>query len=324
MIKDISSAIKEKLLSFPLEDKLIFNNKLIQIDKTNFTSIPTLTQPKTIAFIDGGQAELISAGNFCLSFIRVFTQVFQNNTKKESFKHEFYLLTTAVWKKEGLENSLKEELFYESKIFPVQGEKLIDEEELFISSNDATIKSGVERAAISKVTNIARRFSELSLAVKLQEKVDFVVLDGNLDATYKNENKFISRLNENVSALAKTSSLFTISGNSPVVLLNKINPPGCWSYFVDGKTYFVKLHQRAKHVFRFDGNKEVLSILAANSHDAIFLGYPYGLIHTDKFARVSNEERNALRMQFLLRKENKEILEYLSTSDAHEVLDNLS
>lgn len=194
---------------------------------------------------------------------------------------------------------------------------------MLISSNDATIKSGVERAAISKITNIARRLSELFLAVKLQEKVDFIIMDGNLDATYKNENKFTTKLNEKVSALAKTSSLFTVSGNSPVVLLNKLNPHSCWSYFVDGKTYFVKLHEKAKHVFRFDGNKEALSILMQNSHDAIFLGYPYGLIHTDKFARVSNEEKSALRMQFLLRKENKEILDYLSTSDAHEVLDKL-
>ncbi len=307
MIKDISLAIKEKLLSFPLEDKLIFNNKLVPLDKTNFSPILETTSPKSIAFIDGGQAEIISAGNFCLSFIRIFAQVFQDNQKKESFKHEFYLLTTASWKNDGLKEELKEELskgelFYESKLFPVVGDKLIDEADLFISSNDATIKSGVERAAISKVTNIARRFSELSLAAKLQEIVDFVVLDGNLDATYKNESKFTSRLNDNVSALAKTSSLFTISGNSPVVLLNKLNSNSCWSYFVDGITHFVKLHHKAKHVFRFDGNTEVLSILVQNSHDAIFLGYPYGLIHADKFARVSNEERNALRMQFLLRK----------------------
>jgi hypothetical protein len=323
MITQISLAIKEKILSFPSEDKLLFNNKLIQIDKTNFIPINTPSTFKTIAFIDGGQAEIISAGNFCLSFIRIFAQVFQNNQKKESFKHEFYLLTTAKWNSNDLNGSKAEELFYESKIFPILGEKLIEEDDLLISSNDATIKSGVERAAISKVTNIARRFSELSLAVKLQEKVDFIILDGNLDATYKNENKFTSKLNANVSALAKTSSLFTVSGNSPVVLLNKINPNSCWSYFVDGKTYFVKLHEKAKHVFRFDGNKEVLPLLAANSHDAIFLGYPYGLIHTDKFARVSNEERNALRMQFLLRKENKEIMDYLSTSNAHEVLDKL-
>lgn len=328
MINQISLAIKKKILDFPLEDQLIFNTKLLSIDKTNISSISEATSPKSIAFLDGGQAEILSAGNFCLSFIRVFAQVFQENKKKESLKHEFYLLTTASWKNDGLKEELKEELsngelFYESKIFPVLGEKLINEVDLFISSNDATIKSGVERAAISKVANMARRFSELSLAAKLQEKVDFVILDGNLDATYKNEGKFTSRLNGNISALAKTSSLFTVSGNSPVVLLNKLNSNSCWSYFVDGKTYFVKLHEKAKQVFRFDGNKEALPLLAQNSHDALFLGYPYGLIHADKFARVSNEEKNALKMQFLLRKENKDILDYLSTSNAHEVLDKL-
>ncbi len=319
----LSQHLTDFLKSFPKEDKILFNNKQIDIDKTNFSPIPEATSPKTIAFIDGGQAEIISAGNFCLSFIRIFAQVFQENQKKESFKHEFYLLTTAAWKKTLETESGKEELFYESKIFPVLGEKLIDGADLLISSNDATIKSGVERAAVSKVTSMARRLAELILANKVQEKADFVILDGNLDSSYKNESKFISALKENVSALAKSSSLFTVSGNSPVVLLNKLNSNGCWSYFVDGKTNFVKLHEKAKHVFRFDGNKEVLPFLVQNSHDAIFLGYPYGLIHADKFARVSNEERNALRMQFLLRKENKEILDYLSTSNAHEVLDKL-
>ena len=40
-------------------------------------------------------------------------------------------------------------------------------------------------------------------------------------------------------------------------------------------------------------------------------------------ARVSNAEQNALKMNLLLRDENKEIVEYLNTMNAHDILDNL-
>ncbi|MBI2146708.1 hypothetical protein HYU22_05200 [Candidatus Woesearchaeota archaeon] len=83
----------------------------------------------------------------------------------------------------------------------------------------------------------------------------------------------------------------------------------------------MKLHPQATHVFRFQGNGGILPSLVANSSDPLFLGYPYGLIMADKLARVSNAERNSLRMSLLLRKENREIAEYLSTMNAHEILD---
>jgi hypothetical protein len=203
------------------------------------------------------------------------------------------------------------------------GHKLVREEDLFISSNDASIKSGLERAPIAKITNIARRLAELSLATEMQDKVDFVVLDGTLEKTFTNEEAYLSRLKENVTALAKSSSLFTVNGNSPLILLNKLCSEGTWSYFLENKSYFVKLHEKTKHVFRFEGNKEVLPFLVDNSSDALFLGYPYGLILVDQFARVSNEEKNSLKMNFLLKAENKEIAEYLNSSNAHDILDHL-
>ena len=260
------------------------------------------SQNISLAFVDGGQAEIISAGNFCLSFIRVFAQVFQNGKKTNSCKNEFYLLSTAKY------NPVEKELYYEAKIYPLT-EKIISEEELIISSQDQTIKTGSERAPISKVSNIARRLAELSLAAKI--KADFIVLDGTLETTFKNEEKYLSQLPANICAIAKSSSLFTTSGNSPVILLNKISPAGCWSYLVEKttkfQTYFVKLHPQARHIFRFSGNPEVLPYLVQNSTDALFLGYPYGLILVDQLARVGNTEKASLKMNFLLRKENQEI-----------------
>jgi hypothetical protein len=326
MFKEISEEIRKTISNYSKEDQIVFNNKIININQDNFNEIVP-NYNKTIAFVDGGQAEIISTGNFCLSFIRIFAQVFQDagrsqisgmpetqnvsehNQKLKSYKKEFYLFTKAKYQ--------NEDLVYESKIF---GDKNIDENDLLISSNDSTIKSGIERAPINKVVNIARRFAELNLAAEIDAEI--IILDGTLEPSYNHEEKYLTNLDNNVAALAKSSSLFTSSGNSPVVLLNKLQP-GKWSYFVDGKTYFVKLHEKSKHVFRYEGKKEYLSFLVENCNDALFLGYPYGLIFVDRMARVSNSEKNSLKMKFLLNKENKEVVDYLTTSNAHEILDNL-
>ncbi len=320
MLDQISRELKQKIRTFPANDQLIFNNNKIDIQQKNFNEIKETNNKETdhhlgksIAFIDGGQAEIISAGNFCLSLIRVAALIFSKE-KRKNIIDEFYLLTTAAYS--------GNDLFYESKLF---GPELINEKDLLISSLDSTVRTGMERAPVSKVMNIARRFAELTLAAKVN--ADFIILDGTLEKTFPNEEKYLSQLPLNTSSLAKSSSLFTVSGNSPAILLNRISfkmgLSACWSYFVENQTFFVKLHPNAKHVFRFEGNHEALPFLVQNSRDALFLGYPYGLIAVDRLARVSETERKSLRMNFLLRTENKEISEYLSSSNAHEILDSL-
>ncbi len=309
MLSEISQHLRTKLKVFSLIDNLILNNKIIPINQENFQELLPSDQNKTIAYIDGGQAELISGGNLCLNLIRVSAQILQGTKRISSQKQEFYLLTTAVYK--------QGDIWYESKIF---GDSLVNEEDLLICSNDSSLKSGQERGPIGKVANMARRFAELKLAS--EAKADYVLLDGTLEPTFKNEEKYLS---PKVSALAKTCSLFTTCGNNPAILLQRLSPnQGSWHYFVVEKTYFVKLHPRAKHLFRFEGSPEILSHLIESSSDPIFLGYPYGLILADKMARVSNNEKNSLKMNLLLRDENKEIASYLNSMNAHEILDSLS
>jgi hypothetical protein len=307
MINEISKHLKEKIDSFNEDDNLLFNNTPIKIESSHFKSIQP-GQQQSLAFIDGGQAEIISAANFSVSFIRVAALIF-NGERRENVQKEFYLVTTARY---------DNDITYESKIF---GDTLIEVDDLTISSNDASLKTGTERAPINKVANVARRFAELALASTIT--ADFIILDGTLEKTYNNEEKYLSRLLPHVTSLAKSSSLFTTSGNSPTILLNKLGPEGCWSYFVGTKTYFVKLHEKAKHVFRFEGNINILQSLVNNSQDALFLGYPYGLLAVDKIARISNNEKSSLKMRFLLNTENKEIARYITTSNAHDILDTI-
>ena len=312
MLNQISQYIKQTIHDFPDQDSLILNNHLHQINQTNFHSISAQAEGKSITFIDGGQAEILSTGNFCLSFIRVAAITFKDNKKVKYFKNEFYLFTKASYR--------ENEIYYESKLFTKEN-PLINETDLFISSNDTTIKNGTERAPISKSSSMARRFAELALAGMIDS--DFIILDGTLEKTFSQEEKYLNKLSPKVSALAKTSSLFTGSGNSPTILLNKIGPGGAWRYDLNPQTCFVKLHPTSKHVFRFEGNKEILPYLISNSADALFLGYPYGLILADKLARVTNQEKTALTARFLLNKQNNELMGYLATNDAHQILDRI-
>lgn len=329
MLNQISKELNKLVNNFNAEDKIIFKNKTIDIHKDNFNTLSpeTIDSPKTITYIDGGQAEIFSTGNFSLSFIRVAGIKFKGKKKLDFVKEEFYLLTYTRFE--------DNDLVYVSKIFPNNSQlNLITEQELTISSQDSTIRDGLERASISKVTNMARRFTELKLAKHLAEKnySDYILLDGTLDCTFKGEDKILLTLPRNVCSLAKSSSLFTLQGNNPNLLLSKLGPDNSnWSYFLEcnnskgivTNTYFVKLHLKAKHVFRFEGNKEILPHLIENSQDALFLGYPYGLIFADKLARVSNNEKNSLKAKFMLNRDNKEILNYLTNTNAHDILDNI-
>ncbi|MBI2662041.1 hypothetical protein HYX11_01125 [Candidatus Woesearchaeota archaeon] len=317
MLAEISEHLRKKLKVFFLTDELIFNNKVVPIIQENFEEIKSGDKngDNTIAFVDGGQAEILSGGNLCLSFIRVFAQVMKGKEKVSSRKYEFYVLVMASYK--------KGDIWYEGKIFPILGEKLVEEKDLVVCSGDSSIRQGNERAQISIVATMARRFAELKIASLVS--ADYVLLDGTLTATYVNEEKYLGLLSGiGAGALAKSCTLFTTGGNNPMVLLRKLSPfQGCWSYCIEGNFYFVKLHGQAKHVFRFEGNKKLFSLLVQNSADALFLGYPYGLILADKLARVSNAEKNALMATILLRKENREFTDYLNTINAHDILDRM-
>jgi hypothetical protein len=327
MFDKISKEINNLVTAYSSQDKVIFRNKTLDINQNNFNLVERAEVVKTVTYIDGGQAEIVSTGNFCLSFIRIFAAKFCGTEKLDFVKHEFYLLTFA--KRSNLDNDAgvgSSDLTYYSKIFPVTERfNLLDEDELTISSEDSSIKEGWERAPIAKVANMARRFAELKLAKRLalQDYSDYFLLDGILEPTFKGEETILTELPGSVCGLAKSCSLFTAQGNSPVALFSNLGPLGVWSYFLDGKSYFVKLHENAKHIFRFEGDVGVLPHLLANSEDALFLGYPYGLIFADKMARVSNVEKDSLRMKFLLDKKNEGLLKYLSSSNAHEILDSL-
>ncbi len=314
MLSTVARHLRQLMDNSEMNDAFLLNNQTISFDRSSFQliSLPSAASQKTVAFVDGGQAEIASAANFTISFIRVFAQTFRGKEKINAKKAEFFLLTYAL--------PHANDLWYQSVIFS-QEEQLFSPKLLFVSSNDPLLKEGKERAPCSKIVSMARRFAELALASQLD--TDFVVLDGTLDASYPHEEELLQRLGKNCSAVAKSSTLLTASGNSSTLLLHRHGPREPWVYPIDEVTSFVKLHPQAKHVFRFEGNQDVLPYLLLHSADAVFLGYPYGLLFADWLARVSNHEKKALSLRFLLDKENKGIVDYLTTLNAHAILDTI-
>ena len=95
--------------------------------------------------------------------------------------------------------------------------------------------------------------------------------------------------------------------------------------------FFAKFHDKSRHIFRFESfniqkakAQETINALSGNCVDPIFIGYPYGLVEADRIARVSNQEKESLKTMFLVKLRNKNIDKYLSSANAHEILDKIS
>ncbi len=333
----------EKNVSLDLSgDKIKFSRPGytgIEFSEDNFHKFNVADNDVKVGFVDGGNAEIFSGGNFSLQLVRVYGCVFLRNKKVDEVKNEFFVLIRAV----GVGD-----IEYKCEIFSLNGERLVDVGDLKFSSVDETIKEGVFRGDISKIGNIVRRFSEIRLAEKVAELLDVgvVVLDGTLESNYTNERRYLDRLYEKakekgvvVCGLAKTTAMFTEKGNNVVGLLNNVGPDFMWWYHPvadisceDHKAdmFFVKLNDKSKYVFRFEvHNKgdyniaEILGILVKNSKDLMFPGYPYGLITADKFARVSNKEKEYYKSIFIAKmgRKSENIAKYVSSGDAHSILD---
>ncbi len=295
------------------------NNKVIKEQtetKDNYQEIVPKEHNKQIAFIDGGNAELLKASSFSLQIIRSSAVILKNNKKIYSAKKEFFTLT---YEKENK---------YTTEIFPIKDNVNLNVNDF--NQFDITIKQGMQKADISIIGNIIRRFAELKTAEETIEKLnkeDLIILDGSLKCIITDEENYmdflLSKADEKditVCALAKTSD------NKIIPEINLNNP----SFLPAENGFIVKLNKSSKYCFQFETNKkekiaETLEQLAKNCSDAVFPGYPYGLILADKFARISNKEKEYLLTVFQAKagKTWEKIKQYLNTKNAHSILDNI-
>ncbi len=311
-----------------IDKYIILGRQKSEIKKDNFLNINGLFDGK-IAFIDGGNSEIIKGANFSLQLIRIYYTIYQNNKRIKNNKKEYFVLIVAKNK--------NDEIFYEVNIFD-------QEIKLEFDSFDEELRQGKHRILPSTIAEHTRKIIEINEARELLKDLkeeDLLIRDGDLEENERIESKFMNDLKKEclekniiLIGLSKTSTLLTENGNSAIISLKEIEPNKDWVYYTNNiinnaEIGFVKLNKNSNYIFRFDflsSQKALiinaLSALKENSKDPIFLGYPYGLIEADKFARISNNEAQQINFSLMIKKE-KELQKHKNTVNAHDVLNTI-
>jgi len=334
----------------------------VPFDPAHFHKIGADPPQGALGFVDGGNLELLRAPDFSVQLVRVCSVVFRRGKRvplrSVPLRIEF-LSVARAFPRGG-------EIYYSAELLPAgrAAEPFLPAgETLVLSSRDDQLSSGSYRADISVVGACARRFAEwlvLSELVKKElEPGDLAVRDGTLQTAVRNESApaseaFQAALDRRVTmtALAKTSTLFTSSGVSVLAAVGQLardtGRHDRWYYHPlvvnehpehRAEIFACRLHPASKHVFRFEILREqaramgadllgrLFSELAANSSDLSFPGYPYGLVEADGLARVRRNEKETLRAMIASVLAEKGAWErvqgHLSASDAHDVLDRI-
>ena len=318
------------------DDHILMNSKYIPfiLDVKNFHSINALAQETakgTVLFVDGGNSILFESAAFCIGIIRVAGIIYSDNKRIRRDAKEFYISVK--------ETSGK----YHVKTYPKNSF-----DGMIFDPEDEALRSGVERCNTSRVVSVIRRFAEIEYATDNSTGVDYIVMDGTLEARYPSEDTYLEKMfaKANVCAISKTCTLTTKNGYGIIKKLSDMaKDSSCdadaWYYapIVESRNpmhkaelYFVKLHNDAGYVFRLEVQKGfkgdiqgLFSLLKTNSVDPIFLGYPYGLIDVDQYARISEQESRILQTKISARlgKDWNELSKHLTSTNAHSILDKI-
>lgn len=331
LIRDIIDSIPVPSLSDAAGDMILLEDcyRPIPLSKNNFHRIVPAQTSRNAAFVDGGNAEIISGADFSLHLIR--TAVVYAHIKKTDISEFFCLI------KIDRNHNYTAEIFPESR-FPFK---------LSFEPRHPSLRVGKKPFELSKAAAIVRRLAELHAAVRAISNLsrdDFILLDGTLQSDFPNENEFIKKLVESasqsnitVTSLAKTTKLVTERGFSAVQSLSLLAPHNTWFYHPAAEPlsenqpelFFVRLNRSSSFIFRFETfsspeeAEKIITVIAKNSNDVMFPGYPDGLITADRFARISERERSYYSGLFRanLGKRMDRIKYSVSSTSAHDMLD---
>ncbi len=368
MIGEVAKRVAEDLDRRIVEQKLgdpFLGNRNYRPHPLNseyFTQIRRVDSDRRLAFLDGGNQELIGAPNFSVQLNRAYFNLFARakmiQPKSLHNRIEFISVTHADFARGGI--------FYQTSLFPVNekcSKFLPDSSDLSFSSTDRRIMVGNSRADVRRVASITRRFAEWQCAKQIikdeLDSRDILVMDGTLWTGFPNESKYARvayrTANEKgvvCTGLSKTSRLLTTTGLSlsgavrKLAMDNEVGP--MWYYYPiadslstdhQATIFLLKLSDQSQRIFRYeihsgqtrslrlDDLNEIFSALSVNASDLSFPGYPYGLIDADDNARVRYEELETYRVM-LLSEISKlgsatKFVRHIQSTDAHDVLNSL-
>jgi hypothetical protein len=333
--------------------------KTFPFSKERFRKITPIESNRKLAFVDGGNLELLGAPNFSVQLNRVYASIWKNNKRYTELRLpqlEFFSAIFSIMDDEG-------KLAYRTIVVPcdISHKALLpDSSDLSFSPYEDTIRMGTQMADTTLVASIARNFAEWKFAAYVADfldRDDIIVMDGSLQTNFKNEQEYFRHLEETtqkkgviLSSISKTSSLFTDSGLSLLGAISqfasniKIDGEWCHPIFDSNKHHLfcliVKLQAISEWVFRMDFQRdqflqlndqdlnEILNLFCSNSTDPSFPGYPYGSIDADLFSRVSQNELDYYRALISsqisnLHKQDKYI-PHIRAGDAHNLLNTIA
>ncbi len=345
IVEGVLEALKARI-NYDKDTSVMFSNKdysSVAFSDDKFHNISSDKVSKKVAFIDGGNLEVLKAPNFSLQFMRIASIIYENSNIIKKQVREYYILITS-FNQDG-------EIYYKGEVFPFDSSSFASDWKFEFNSADEDLGRANFRASISSIGGIVRNLLEIKEAELILDDVDIVVRDGNLQATNHLEEQFFdlclgkARADRKiVCGVAKTSDLLTDAGNSVSdYLSNRANGLGLkeWYYYPSveinsarhrADMYYIRLHASSKYVFRLDvcntvpyNIGDLLSMLRSYSTDPVFLGYPYGLIKVDSLARVSIKEAEFIKMKIVskLGKGFKELEGALNSLNSHSILDNI-
>jgi len=276
----------------------IFNDKLNSLsfkdsffNSFNIIDIPT----NRFNYIDSGYNSVFDSAELKVLFFKVVSVCIEGkNTKSVSIDKYFLFLGDDI------------ELFkvvsysgYNFDLSPVSLDLDFDSELAKINEIDLELKKDM---SVSMIIDMIRRYLELTKCL------GFAILDGSLDCRYAFENQLVSNA---YIGFSKKSNFNKLLNKRGYIKLKE-------------NSVVAKLFDDAEHCFRIDYQGDinvVLSVLVDQS-DNIFRGYPYGLILADKFAKVSEKEKEMLNMIMFLHSHDKQKFQsLLSQSNAHGIID---
>jgi hypothetical protein len=360
LVHDLNTQLPDRDLGDPFLSS--HNYRAHPMNVQCFTPIRKVDSQRKIAFVDGGNAELLGAPNFSIQLNRVYFGIFEGRQRVQAEtlqqRIDFFSLTIAKFR--------DDQIFYDTSLFSMAENEeglLPDNHDLSFDSTDRRITMGESRADIGRVASIARRFAEWQYAKQIVEEEldrdDVLVMDGTLRTAFANESKYAraAYMASNAkgvvyAGLSKSSHLFTTTGLSLLGAVRRLAEnnkiASIWYYYPlaeslspehEAAIFVVKLSDQSRRVFRYEINaeqvkslppdslNEIFSQLSTNSADLGFPGYPYGLVDADDNARVRHEELETHRV--ILFSEisrlgaSSKFLDDMQSSDSHQVLNAL-
>ncbi|MGB9980582.1 DNA double-strand break repair nuclease NurA [Methanobacterium sp.] len=329
-IKEIAEILSRDLSQRELGDPY-FNDsdyRSCPLNKEYFHEINSAETDRKIAFVDGGNQELLPSPVYSVQLNRIYFSIFKNNKRLPlqsgiPQRMEFLSYTTSKFKNGDIN--------FETKIRPVKDkfkEFLPNEKDLQATAREEKVEAGTQ-AGMHRMASMARRFAEWKITERIidmeLEPGDIIIRDGSLQTGHQNEYKYVEDVFRKamekdvfITGLSKTCRLTTDTQVSLIDSIQRLADeeeieydkwcyyPVAWSKDTnrDHKAVImvVKLNRHAHTAFRFEIFKEqakdmndkeiceLVSCIADNCKDIKVPGYPYGLIDADLWARVKNEE----------------------------------